>query len=209
VIDKDLFLDRVKEKLAEKIVGFDENLFEGISYNQILLKTDNVEQTSTIIKNYYESGATSSKLVYMHGREEVESVNLLKEEVIQSQKMIYVFPIIFLVVAVLIILTTIDQLIMQEQKKIGILKACGVPNKKILRHYSLYGAILCTIGAGLGVILGLVLIPEVMFSRYGTIYSIPEDYIKLQIPVWWLVALTISMIIERDQVAICLECHQD
>ena len=42
---------------------------------------------------------------------------------------------------------------------------------------------------------GLVLIPEVMFSRYGMIYSIPEDYIKLQIPVWWLVALTISMIV--------------
>lgn len=195
VIDKELFLERVKEKLAEKVVGFDENAFDGIAYNQILLKTDDVQETSKAIKNYYDSGATLSKLVYMHGREEVESVKLLNEEVEQSQKMIYVFPIIFLVVAVLIILTTIDQLIVQEQKKIGILKACGIPNKKILKHYSFYGAILCTIGAGLGVILGLVLIPEVMFSRYGTIYSIPEDYIKLQIPVWWLVALTISMII--------------
>ena len=195
VIDKELFLERVKEKLAEKVVGFDENLFEGIAYNQVLVKTDDAMQTSTTIKNYYDSGATLSKLVYMHGREEVESVKLLNEEVEQSQKMIYVFPIIFLVVAVLIILTTIDQLIVQEQKKIGILKACGIPNKKILKHYSLYGAILCTIGAGLGVLFGLVLIPEVMFSRYGMIYSIPEDYIKLQIPFWWLVALTISMIV--------------
>ena len=135
VIDKELFLERVKEKLAEKVVGFDENLFEGIAYNQVLVKTDDAMQTSTTIKNYYDSGATLSKLVYMHGREEVESVKLLNEEVEQSQKMIYVFPIIFLVVAVLIILTTIDQLIVQEQKKIGILKACGIPNKKILKHY--------------------------------------------------------------------------
>ena len=207
VIDKDLFLERVKEKLAEQVVGFDEASFEGVEYNQILLKTDNVEETSTKIKNYYESGATSSKLIYMHGREEVESVNLLREEVIQSQKMIYVFPIIFLVVAVLIILTTIDQLIVQEQKKIGILKACGVPNKKILKHYSFYGAILCTIGAGLGVFFGLVLIPEVMFSRYGMIYSIPEDYIKLQIPVWWLVALVLSMIVLGFIVAL-VRCYK-
>ena len=207
VIDKDLFLERVKEKLAEKVVGFDENAFDGIAYNQILLKTDDVQETSKAIKNYYASGETSSKLVYMHGREEVEAVKLLTEEVAQSQKMIYVFPIIFLVVAVLIILTTIDQLIMQEQKRIGILKACGVPNKKILRHYSHYGAILCAIGAGLGVFLGLVLIPEVMFSRYGMIYSIPEDYIKLQIPVWWLVALVISMIVLGFVVAL-VRCYK-
>ena len=207
VIDKDLFLERVKEKLAEKVVGFDETLFDGIAYNQILLKTDNVEQTSAVIKNYYESGATTSKLVYMHGREEVESVNLLKEEVIQSQKMIYVFPVIFLVVAILIILTTIDQLIMQEQKRIGILKACGVPNKKILKHYSFYGAILCTIGAGLGVLLGFLIIPEVMFSRYAMIYSIPEDYIKLQIPFGWLAGLVVSMIVLGFVVAF-IRCYK-
>ncbi len=207
VIDKDIFIRRIKEKLAEQIVDFDAESFEDIAYNQILIKTENIEETSAKIKDYYASGATSSKLIYMYGREEVESVKLLNEEVRQSKKMIYVFPIIFLVVAVLIILTTIDQLIMQEQKKIGILKACGVPNKKILRHYSFYGAILCSIGAIIGVILGIVIIPEVMFSRYAMIYSIPEDYIKLQVPGWWLVLLTFSMILLGFIVAL-IRCYK-
>ena len=207
VIDKDLFYELIKQKLAEQIVGFDESLFDGIAYNQILVKTDNVEKTSTAIKNYYESGATSSKLLYMYGREEVESVRLLTEEVAQSQKMIYVFPIIFLVVAVLIILTTIDQLILQEQKKIGILKACGISNKKILRHYSLYGAILCAIGAGFGVFLGFLFIPEIMFSRYTMIYSIPEDFIKLQIPILWIVVLIFLMIVLGFVVAL-IRCYK-
>ena len=206
VIEKDLFFELIKQKLAEQIVGFDESLFEGIAYNQILVKTDNVEQTSTAIKNYYSSGLTSSKLLYMYGREEVESVRLLGEEVVQSQKMIYVFPIIFLVVAVLIILTTIDQLVLQEQKKIGILKACGIPNKKILRHYSFYGAILCAIGASVGALLGFLIIPEVMFSRYAMIYSIPEDFVKLQIPILWIVGLVFLMIVLGFVVAL-VRCY--
>lgn len=207
VIDKDYFIEKVKNKLAEQIDDFDKVSFNDINYNQILIKTDNVEKTSEKIKEYYEGGSTSSRLVYMHGREDVESVRLLTEEVLQSQKMICVFPVIFLVVAILIILTTIDQLIMQEQKRIGILKACGVPNKKILKHYSNYGAILCFIGAIIGVVCGFAIIPEVMFSRYAMIYSIPEDYIKLQVPVLWLVVLVVSMIVLGFIVAL-IRCYK-
>ncbi len=194
LINKDVFISELKTKLANHIIGFDADNFE-LPYNQILIKTDNILETTKLLKSHYEREGTDSKLLYLLERDSVESVNLLKQEVIQSQKMIYVFPIIFLVVAVLIILTTIDQLILQERKRIGILKCCGVPNRKILSHYSFYGATLCAIGAVLGTIFGIFLIPDIMFSRYGTIYSIPEDYIVLKIPTWWLSLMVLSIIL--------------
>lgn len=195
VIDEDLFLKRLREKLAEKIIDFDADNFNEIAYNQVLIKTENIEDATSKINNYYNSIDTSSELIYLYDRTEVESYNLLLEEVRQSRKMICVFPVLFLAVGILIILTTIDQLIIQEQKRIGILKACGVPNKNILKHYSSYGSMLCFIGAIVGAVLGIVLIPEIMFSRYGKIYSIPEDFIKLKVPFEWLGILVLAITI--------------
>ncbi|MBR7172612.1 MAG: ABC transporter permease [Clostridia bacterium] len=193
VIEEEMFLSHIKEKLM-KVDGVDYENFE-IPYNQLLIKTDDVQKTKELLKDYYLNESTESELLYLFGRESIESVKLLTQEVRQSRKMIYVFPIIFLIVAVLIILTTIDQLIIQERKRIGILKCAGVPNKKILKHYSKYGSSLCFFGSVVGTILGVLLIPEIMFSRYGAIYSIPEEYVKLQIPVWWLVLMVVTMVV--------------
>ena len=195
LIDEEIFLQSLQSKLAEKVDGFSAEMVTEISYNQILLKTDNVETTSNLIKAHYEKPETTSRLIYLFGRESVESVQLLTEEIEQSKKIIYVFPIIFLLVSVLIILTTIDQLVIQERKRIGILKACGVPNKKILRHYSHYGSILCAIGAAIGSVLGLFLMPDVMFVKYGTIYSIPADYIHLKVPFLWVFLMVVGVVI--------------
>lgn len=195
VIDEELFLKQLKEKLTEQIADFDADNFNEIAYNQILIKTEDVADSTAKINNYYNAETTSSELTYIYDRTEIESYSLLLEEVKQSKKMIYVFPVLFLVVGILIILTTIDQLIIQEQKRIGILKACGVPNKKILKHYSSYGSMLCFIGAIVGAILGVAIIPEIMFSRYAKIYSIPEDFIKLKVPLAWLGILILAITI--------------
>lgn len=194
VIEEEMFFSHIKQKLAEKVEGFDESMLLELPYNQILVKTDDVSKTTDLIKSHYAREEVTSNLLYLFGRDSVESVQLLNEEIAQSKKITYVFPVIFLIVAVLVILTTIDQLVIQERKRIGILKSCGVPNKKILRHYSRYGAILCLIGAVAGTFFGLLLIPEVMFSKYANIYSIPSDYINLTIPVWWLLLMIVGVV---------------
>ena len=206
VVEEEVFYRSLNAKLKEKIAGFDESMLPGRSYNQILVKADDVAMASNLISSYYSKETTESKLVYLAGRESIESVNLLNYEAKQSMKMIYVFPIIFLVVAVLIILTTIDQLIIQERKRIGILKACGVPNKKILKHYSNYGSILCFIGASIGAVLGIFVIPEIMFMRYDSLYSIPAKYVELKIPIWWLI-LMVSSIVVLGYTVSKMRCH--
>ena len=166
-----------------------------IPYNQVLIKTDEIEITKELIQNHYDSGLTDSKLYYLLDRDSIESVVLLSSEISQSKKMIYVFPVIFLIVSVLVILTTINQLVLGEKQKIGTLKSIGVPDKKILRHYSSYGAWLCVIGSVLGIVLGTFIIPEVMFIKYKLVYSLPNSFIKLNVPYLILLAIFAGMIL--------------
>ncbi len=162
-----------------------------IPYNQILLKANNVESLNNKIESYYSMA--ESNLVYMLGREQIESVVLLSSEISQSKKMIYVFPVIFLIVSILVIVTTIDQLVLQEKSKIGTLKSIGIPDKKILNYYSKYGGVLCFIGSIVGIILGMLIIPKIMFIKYNLVYSLPPDYINLKIPFFWLLLVLVGM----------------
>lgn len=159
-----------------------------LPYNQVLIKTDSVENIKKEINDYYNSKSDDS-LLLISDRTQVESVVLLNGEVSQSKKMIYVFPVIFLIVSILVILTTTNQLIIQEQIKIGTLKSIGVSDKKILRHYSMYGTILVLIGSIFGIVLGGLIIPNIMFVKYNLVYSIPYDYIKTKIP--WIIILLV------------------
>ncbi len=186
-IDENVFLKELNLKIYNLGVQIEE-----IPYNQVLVKTENVQSAKDKINNYYENSATN--LLFVSDRLAVESVALLDMEVEQSKKMILVFPIIFLLVSVLVIITTIDQLIFMERSKIGTLKSVGVNDKKILRHYSSYGAVLCGIGSLLGLIIGPLIIPGIMFIKYDLVYSIPKEYVKLSYP-WWLLAVFVVMVL--------------
>lgn len=47
--------------------------------------------------------------------------------------MLYVFPVIFLLVSVFVILTTVNRLILEERTEIGTLKGLGFGKGEILR----------------------------------------------------------------------------
>jgi len=187
-ITKEHFLSEINSRLFE--ITNDETMkFDEVPYNQILVKTNrsnkNIDEIITNVKNYYDT-ANDTKLSYVFKQDTIESVVMLTDEIKQTKKMIYVFPLIFLLVSVLVILTTIDQLVLQERQRIGTLKSIGIPDKKIINHYSQFGAILCAIGSVLGSLFGVMLVPGIMFIKYTLVYSIPNDYISLTIPHLWI-----------------------
>lgn len=209
-IDEDLFLAELNNKIQLKIKELlgDDSTFkfslDAVPYNQILLTADDSETISKI-NAYYDTSAT--KLIAIQNREQVESVVLLNSEVKQSRRMIYVFPVIFMIVSILVILTTIDQLVLQEKQKIGTLKSIGIPDRKILRHYTKFGALLCLIGALIGTLVGIFLIPRIMFIKYNLVYSIPDDYVKLKVPFWWVLLVLAAVVILGYLVSL-FSCYQ-
>lgn len=198
-IDDELFLDAYHSAIISAADELGMHLTSSMAsemftlpVNQILIKTNSVSETKDLIENYYKT--SDSNLFYIFDRNQIESVVLLNAEIEQSRKMIYVFPIIFVIVSILIILTTIDQLVIQERTRIGTLKSIGIPDKRVLYQYSRYGAVLCLIGSVIGIILGVIIIPNIMFIKYNLVYSLPSDFIKLNIPFVWLIVVLVTMV---------------
>lgn len=193
-ITEEMFLKKVNES-ANAMIGIEDyfNITE-IHYNQILVKTNNIEKTKQLIENHYAEDSENS-ILYAFEKDSIESVVLLSSEISQAKQLIYVFPVIFLVVSILIILTTINQLVLQERQKIGMLKSIGISNKIIMNHYSKFGAIFCFVGSVLGVIFGIIVIPSIMFIKYKMVYSIPNDYISFSVPILYVILVVFGLTI--------------
>ena len=65
-----------------------------------------------------------------------------------------ILPVLFLLIAVLTMVTTMHRVAAKEKTQIGTLKALGFKDKRILRHYTSYAFIIGIIGTVLGIALG-------------------------------------------------------
>ena len=66
------------------------------------------------------------------------SVSQFSEEIDQHKMMGDIFPVVFILIALLILLTTMTRIIAHQRTQIGILKAVGYTNKSIIFHYVSY-----------------------------------------------------------------------
>ncbi len=135
--------------------------------NEYLLKGAN---TATIL----DQVSQDFDVLYALERADLPTNLTIEADVLQAKQLIYIFPVIFYLVAVLIILTSISELINKEQKNIGLLKALGYSNTEILLHYTNIFVILCIIGGVVGIIIGPIIIPNVMNQKYNILYQLPN-----------------------------------
>ena len=139
-----------------------------ISYNTLLVK---FKQSSDSFKKSLDD----SDVDYLSftKREDQVSVAQFLEEVAQHRMMGNVFPIVFILVTFLTLLTTMSRIIAQQRTQIGILKAVGFEDKQIILHYLSYGFWPIITGAILGLITGPMIIPEMFYPTMKTRYSLP------------------------------------
>lgn len=83
------------------------------------------------------------------------------------------FPILFLTVAILISLTTITRMVEEDRGLIGTYKALGFTNGEILHKYLVYAFGACLLGGVIGDIGGFVVLPEIIFIIFATMYQLP------------------------------------
>lgn len=98
----------------------------------------------------------------------------------EGQTMGSVLPVLFLLIAVLTMVSTMHRLAAKEKTQIGTLKALGFKDKRILRHYTSYAFMIGIIGEAAGLLLGcgiarMIMNPSGMMGTY------------LDMPVWNLV----------------------
>lgn len=84
-----------------------------------------------------------------------------------------IFPIFFLLVAMLVSLTTMARMVEDDRTQIGAIKALGYTNGAVMKKYMVYAMTATVAGAVVGVMIGFVLFPSVIMSAYGILYLIP------------------------------------
>lgn len=85
-----------------------------------------------------------------------------------------VFPVFFILVAMLMCLNTMSRLIEEERTEIGIFTSLGYSNLKIILGYLFYCLIATFIGVTVGISVGGYLIPSVVYSIYNANYVVPD-----------------------------------
>ena len=116
-----------------------------------------------------------------------------KGEIQEGQTMGSVLPVLFLLIAVLTMVTTMHRLAAKEKTQIGTFKALGFKDKKIIRHYSSYAFIIGFTGTVLGVAIGCALAWMIMnpSGTMGAYMDMPSW--KLYMP--WYCCLMLAGII--------------
>lgn len=101
-----------------------------------------------------------------------------------------VLPAFFLLVAALVCITTMTRMIDEERTQIGTLKALGYSNFRIINKYLLYAGSGAVIGCGMGVILGSIAFPTILWEAYGILLYISQDLVlKFN---WWLIGTVVG-----------------
>ena len=141
--------------------------------NQILVMSSDIDSFISSVNSYFSS-KEDNNLIIVNRKESFACYQALKLDVTQANQLTFVFPIIFFLVSLLVILTTLSQMIIKARSNIGILKAIGVKRYQIYLHYILIGTILCFVGGLLGFILGPIIIPKVMGIKYNLLWDLPS-----------------------------------
>ncbi len=92
-----------------------------------------------------------------------------------------VLPVFFILIAVLICLTTMTRMVEERRTQIGTLKALGYGKGSIMAKYVLYAIFATVIGCTIGLVVGFTALPAILFAAYGNAYNIPDH----QIPFHW------------------------
>ena len=93
-----------------------------------------------------------------------------------------VFPVFFLLVAVLVCVTTMTRLIEEKRTEIGTLKALGYSNISIVTKFVIYALIAAILGSIIGTVLGVCSLPFIIYNAYKIMFYIGDITLVLNIP---------------------------
>lgn len=119
---------------------------------------------------------TLSETVMVLSKDETISYAEAEGEVSEGKTMGSVLPVLFLLIAVLTMVTTMHRLTAKEKTQIGTFKALGFKDRRILRHYTAYALMIGILGSAIGVALGYGIAYYIMNpdGMMGTYLDMPE-----------------------------------
>ncbi len=117
-----------------------------------------------------------------------------------------VFPVFFFLVAALICMTTMNRMVEEQRTQIGVLKALGFSEGRIMGKYLFYSGSAVISGTLIGYVLGIHFFPLVIITAYGIVYKMGGIYYVSDLPLA-LVSLTVAVLCSVGTT--WLSCHKE
>ncbi|MBP3892156.1 MAG: ABC transporter permease [Solobacterium sp.] len=97
-----------------------------------------------------------------------------RETIHQMEAIAAIFPVFFFLVAALVCLTTMTRMVDEQRGQIGIYRALGYSQLQCAKKYLYYAGIATLFGEFIGVILGLLIFPPVIYHTWRMLYILPS-----------------------------------
>ncbi|WP_282942953.1 FtsX-like permease family protein [Bifidobacterium pullorum] len=140
---------------------------------------------------------------YVQNRSSIGGYSSLDSDVSSIETLGYAFPVVFLLVAVLMSLTTMTRMVEEERGLIGTYTGLGYGNLTIASRYLLFAVLACLIGGALGLLVGFLGIPSLLLVVLGNMYVIPGITLEYD---WLYGSLGIALFVVAVFVATAVAC---
>lgn len=111
---------------------------------------------------------------YVNTREDNPGYSTFSENADRVDNVATVFPVFFLMVAILVCVTTMTRLVDEKRTEIGTLKALGYSNGAIMFKYIFYAITSGLLGCAIGICVGVPTLPRIIYNAYKMMYRMPE-----------------------------------
>ena len=161
----------VKQSFGEAIFDLNGSI-NNISIE--IFNGSNIEDVKDDVKKALKNYGVKSVI----DRDEQISSKMISEEMKQLKSMGGTFPVIFFMVASVIIYIMMGRMVENQRTQIGVLKAVGFTNMQVLAYYMSYSAMIAFIGSFIGSILGTYMGAS-MTKLYNQYFNLPLADIKI------------------------------
>lgn len=194
---KDYIYDEIKSQtgitdnslISQMIPDF--NIEDYYIFNSIIVDiedTSKLEETKSNIENNIESALAVTD------RNSSSSYEAYNSEIEEGNTYSSVFTLLFLFIAILSVITTMNRFVKKQRAQIGTLKALGFKNNKIVKHYISYGFYISLIASVLGLIVGKYTLGFYFLSMEMEYFEMPE-YNTLLLPIVYILAIMVVLLV--------------
>lgn len=148
----------------------DFNYKDYIKYNYIMVDLDNKDKLNEV-KNSIEEKIDNVAVINI---EDTTSYKQYQGEIEEGETYIGVFSGLFLFIALLSVVTTMNRVVKKQRLQIGTLKALGFKQRKIVLHYISYSFWISIVAALLGLVAGRYFIGSVFIGLEMSFFEIPN-----------------------------------
>lgn len=120
------------------------------------------------------SDALDGSYAFIGDRKSIDGYNRLTDELDQHDGFSYIFSVVFVSIALLVITTTMKRMVSHQRTQIGTLNALGMKNRRIMTHYISFSVLTSALGCLAGILLGIFTLGKIMVDMFGgEYYSVP------------------------------------